>query len=547
MTRPTDGCTVTAVDVGALKLPHKGDAVDWLDQNPGATADDVLALPTVTAHTGGGEAGDLAPPVPLPTDLPPVAPFPPDLLPDALRPWVEDIAERMQCPPDFPAVGAMVCLSAVVGRQIAIRPKRRDDWEVIVNLWGAVVGRPSLLKSPALAEPMRFLQRLETAARDEHDDAMRGHQADELVAKLATKNAHNEISKLLKGKKEEEANGLARALVDATPQDEPRRRRYYTNDGTVEKIGELLRDNPRGLLVFRDELTGWLNSLDREGREGTRAFFLEAWNGAGRFTYDRIGRGTVEIDATCLSVLGGIQPGPLSGYLSGALAGDAGDDGLLQRLQLLAWPDEPRDWRNVDRLPDTSAQEAAWAVFERLDAMEPAALGAQGDEDNTVPWLRFKPDAQDEFDSWRQHHEERLRKELPPSLDSHLAKYRSLVPSLALLCHLADHPQGGPVSRTAVLRAVAWAEYLETHARRLYAQALAPDVVAAIELDRHLPDLPDPFKARDVYRRHWRHLDREGTQAALEVLEDYGRVTAECTTGVGRPTKNYRVHPSLRN
>lgn len=79
-----------------------------------------------------------------------MAPFVADLLPDALRPWIADVAERMQCPPDYPAMGAMVALSSVVGRQVGIRPKRQDDWTVVPNLWGAVVGRPSLLKTPAL-------------------------------------------------------------------------------------------------------------------------------------------------------------------------------------------------------------------------------------------------------------------------------------------------------------------------------------------------------------------------------------------------------------
>lgn len=76
------------------------------------------------------EAAGWPDPAPLPDTLPPVAEFDPALLPAALRPWISDIAERMQCPVDFPAVGAMIALSAVVGRQIAIRPKCRDDWTV---------------------------------------------------------------------------------------------------------------------------------------------------------------------------------------------------------------------------------------------------------------------------------------------------------------------------------------------------------------------------------------------------------------------------------
>ena len=121
----------------------------------------------------------------------------------------------------------------------------------------------------------------------------------------------------------------------------PQRKRYITNDPTVEKLGEILAANPRGVMLFRDELTGWLRSLDKDGREPDRSFYLEAWEGNGRFTYDRIGRGTIDITACCVSILGGIQPGLISDYIATAVRGGAGDDGLVQRFQLLVWPDIP--------------------------------------------------------------------------------------------------------------------------------------------------------------------------------------------------------------
>src|ERR671918_1471371 len=78
-----------------------------------------------------------------------------------------------------------------------------------------------------------------------------------------------------------------KAHQEQAPQ-EPRARRYRTNDVTIEKLGELLQHNERGMLVLRDELVGLLASWDREGREGERAFFLEAWNGNNSFETDRI-------------------------------------------------------------------------------------------------------------------------------------------------------------------------------------------------------------------------------------------------------------------
>ena len=429
--------------------------------------------------------------------------------------------------------------------RFGIRPKRRDDWLVIPNLWGGVIGRPGLLKTPALAEATRPLLRLEHVAKETYDEALLRSKAGSVVDKSAAKKAQKAIDSALKRGDEEEAYRLATA---ATVDEEgpPRRCRYVANDSTVEALGELLAANPRGLLLFRDELTGLLRSLDREGWECSRAFFLEAWNGSGRYTFDRIGRGTIDIESCCVSVLGGIQPGPLQEYLRGALAGGVGDDGLLQRFQLVVWPDVSGDWRHVDRWPDTEARRAAWDVFTRMDSLVPAAIGATHEE-GSIPFLRFAEDAQSVFNAWRAGLEKRLRdEEEHVAFEAHLAKYRSLIPSLALLIHLADMGTG-PVGETPLVAAIAWAEYLECHARRLYATALDPDLACARELAQHIlaRDVVSPVTAREIYRHHWRLLDRTGTDDALEVLADHGWVRGETVETGGRKTTVWTIHPSL--
>ena len=60
-------------------------------------------------------------PEPLPA-LPAVLSFDYDYLPDGLRGFVSDISERMQCPPDFAAVGAFVMMATIIGRKVGIRP-----------------------------------------------------------------------------------------------------------------------------------------------------------------------------------------------------------------------------------------------------------------------------------------------------------------------------------------------------------------------------------------------------------------------------------------
>ncbi len=345
-----------------------------------------------------------------------------------------------------------------------------------------------------------------------------------------------------------------RELGEAAPE-EPKERRYMTQDATVEKLAELLRDNPQGLLVFRDELSGFLRNLEKQGREGDRAFYLESWTGTGSFNVDRIGRGSFSVPAVCVSILGGIQPGPLASYVRGALEGGEKADGLLQRFQGLVWPDVPPVWQNVDRYPNTEAKNRAFEVFEKLDALKPKDFGATAEEGEEIPAVHFSAEAQEVFDAWRKELETSLRSgDLAPPLESHLAKYRSLMPSLALLFEIMEFVDGrgeeGVVGRDSAVRAAAWCDYLESHARRLYASAEAPELSGAHALLARIRsgDVPDGSTVREVYRgRHWAGLATpEEVDAALDVLEAYGWVRVESTKTGGRPKKEIRLHPSLR-
>ena len=485
------------------------------------------------------------PPAPLP-DHPAVAPFEHDLLPDTLAPWVRDIAERLQCPPDFVAVAAMVALAVVVGRKVAIRPKRHDTWAVIANLWALVIGRPGIMKTPAIEATFGPLDRLMARALEEHDQAMQRFEADKMAAKLRAEAREKKARERLKNN--HDAN-LGDLLTPSTIES-PTLRRYRTNDTSTASLGELLRQNPNGMLVYRDELVSLLKGLDKEDQAEGRGFYLTGWNGDSPYTLDRIGRGLyLHIPALCISLLGGTQPGRLAEYTGQAIRGGAADDGLIQRFGLMVWPDPVATWRNVDRPPDHTAERVAYAVFDRLDRLDPASIGAQQDHNEDghpvgLPYLRFSAEALSHFQEWHEALEVRLRSgELHPALESHFSKYRKLVPALALLIHLADDGRG-EIGEDATLKALAWAEYLETHAHRVYGAVTQVEVAAAKAILRRIErgDLQAPFTTRDVWRPGWAGLsDRALVVRALELLADYGHLTVEVDreTG-GRPATRYR-------
>jgi putative DNA primase/helicase len=497
-------------------------------------------------------------PVPLPEGLPPVAILDSTMLPEPLRGWIVDVSERMQIPPDFAAAGAVVVAGSLIGRKVGINPKRQDDWLVVPNLWGAVVGRPSLMKSPALAEIRKPLARLIAEAYEDYQKAILAYETDVMVAEATKAALKDELKKAAKEAAKSgdrsNLNKIARHSQDAELPKEPVLRRYKTEDATVEKISEILLENPRGILVHRDELSGWLRNLDKQGHEGDRAFYLESWNGTGSFDVDRIGRGSLHVPALCLSILGSIQPGPLSTYVYQATQGEKGDDGLLQRFQLLVWPDPSPTWTNVDRWPDTEAKNRAYKVFKKLDALNPQDFGASGEDEEGIPAVRFADEAQEVFDRWRNELEGRLRTaELPPALESHLAKYRSLMPSLALIFQLIEFVdgtgEGGAVGLRATLQAAAWCEYLETHATRLYSSAENPAMEGARALlDRiRKGDVSDGDSTRSVYRRHWAKLSTpEEVSSACSVLEEFGWLRIEVAKTIGRSTTRLRLHPTLR-
>lgn len=489
-------------------------------------------------------------PSPLPDALPPVQPFDAELLPVALRAWVIDIAHRMQCPADFSAVAALVALSSLIGARAVVRPKELDDWQVVPNLWGVIVGRPGVKKSPALGEVLKPLNVMQATAFElcqaEHDAWVLNSKVAEMQGEANKKAAKRQATK---------DPAAARALLKPidTPE-EPTARRFIVNDSTVEKLGELLQKNPWGILSYRDELHGLLTSLDKQGQEGSRAFYLQAYDGNQGYTFDRIGRGTVHIPRVCLAMIGSIQPGRIQEYVRGAVSGGGADDGLLQRFGLAVWPDTTEKFIHVDQRPNTIANQAATEVFQRLAQLQPAV-------DSEPQIWHFDPVAQALFVEWLVPFENELRSdELHPAMVSHLSKYRKLIPALALVFALIDTSNsGGVIGVQELKRALDWEKYLRTHAQRLYAAAVIPETSGAVALLKKIKSGKlansncgnvNSFTPREVVQKNWAGLGTtEVVRKAADLLIEYGWLVREIqasgdSMGRGRPSERYLINPA---
>jgi hypothetical protein len=533
-----------AAEVRVVRLPpDTKDVSEFLDHR---TVDDlaklIQAAPLVEIN---GKTAVWPEPESLESELTPVPPFNLEWLPQSLSPMVGDVAERMQVPVDFPAVTAIALLGGICGRRVMMQPKAKDtSWLVVPNLWGAIIGRPGLLKTPAMSAMTASVHAIETEWRKE-DDAKK--DAFEIAKRKA------KIDEEAWETRYKEAKKKGTTLPADPPKcdlDLPPARRLVTSDATPEKLHEMLKENPAGILVLRDELTGWLAGMEKQGRETERTFALEAWDGNSHFTLDRIGRGSVYVDRLCVAYFGGIQPARLSVYMSGPLEETPDDDGLMQRFQLLTWPDPPPSWKYVDREPDEKMIRRAAEVYRRIAEMNAT----------TPRILTFSPDAQHFFVTWLTKLEKRLRSDdnLSPAFQSHLAKYRKLMPALALLFALADASLTGVGRLQAVeldyaQKAAEVCDYLESHAVRVYAARVRPEIDAAHILSKRLltGKLGEQFTLRDVYRPQWTGLTTaDEARAACAVLEEANwirRQESDPGGQGGRPPEVYEINPKIRD
>lgn len=487
----------------------------------------------------GGEGQDWPEPEEISVKLPPVSPFDVEQhLPPCLADYVRDQAELMGTPPETIAAPLVVAMGAALGNRIGIRPKRHDSsWMTGGNLWGYTCASPGRMKSETVARGLAPLKALEKELSARHKVKRDQYEVDKVRYEVELA----EFKKLVKSG--------AGSVVVPQPPEEPKPERLIAVDATVAKLGEICAASPHGVLIERDEITGLLAQLGAVGHEGDREFYLTGWNGGTNYKVDRIGRGSVEIPDLTLSMFGGIQPGKLNEYVRQATKGGAGADGLLARFQVAVYPDYDQTFRNVDRPPDLAAQERAFNAARHLFEIDPTAIGAKAIPGTERHYLQLTNEAQDLFDKWRPRLENALRKgDLHPALESHYAKYRSLIPKLALIFHLVEDGTG-PVTIDALTMAIRWGNFLKAHARRIYAGALHGADLATKALSDKVKagKVPNPFKVRDIYRAGWAGLsDKSDVEPAIDGLLEAGWIREEVIKGTGRTTTRYWVNPKIR-
>ncbi len=488
-------------------------------------------------------------------ELLPVDKFNSELLPIPLREWLLDISHRMQVPLDFPSGACVVVMSSIIGTRLSICPKKKDPWQVVPNLWGGLIQKPSQLKSPPVKEVLRPMKELETEAFKKFDEDNFQYEKEFRVFEMKKRVCEERMKSALKKNKDTDFSVAENDLekLESNPPKEPKLRRYQTQDTTIEKLQDMLSENPQGIFIFRDELNGFLMKMKKDGHDEDEDFHIEGWAGDGSFTLDRIGRGTVRSELICESIFGTIQPTRIIPHIRQTKS-DTKNSGFIQRFQIMLYPDSD-NWEYIDKSPNNAAARRAFNCFKEIANMDFRNLKGCISEDNKIPYMRFSEEAQELFISWLHELQEKLSNhDDSPVIREHFGKYRSLMPSLALQFHLIDIADGmssSPVSLSAAQMAADWCEYLESHSRRIY--GMAEDITAraaGILANRiRAGKLDNNFTAREVQRKSWELLtEKEVVNGAIQDLVEANwlREIKLPKTTKGGPTKvEYEINPKI--
>lgn len=522
---PTDAIK-TALRLWCKKhgATDKGERDDWIDRTVSRAYDHVQKHSASSCDDSSKRAPKnecaLAP-------APPWRPFPVDVLPSPIREFIQVVSKSIRCDPSFVALPVLSVVAAAIGNTRRVQLKR--GWTEPSIIWTVIVGESGTLKTPAFRLVQKPIREIQAKALKEHEASIEEYEGTKLQYE----------KDLVAWKKSKDDN-------DPPEKPEPPQpARMVVSDTTVEAIAPLLLTNSRGLLLARDELSGWFGGFDRYsgGRGGgDAAHWLSMHAGESMLVDRKTGEPrTIHVPSASVSISGGIQPR----ILARALAVEYRENGLLARLLMACPPRRAKKWTDDDIPPEIEAQFAS--LIDRLLELRSNTFG--GDDDDTEPVVvPFSTDAKSVLvDFINEHGEEQV--DLSGDLAAAWSKLEGYAPRLALLIHFIRWAAGDPslanpdvIDTESIAAGVKLTRWFGNEARRIYALLGESDNERE---RRRLIELIEN-KGGQVTVREWHrcrsHRTAEDAEAELAALVESGLgrfETASPGPKGGAPSKRF--------
>jgi Protein of unknown function (DUF3987)/Bifunctional DNA primase/polymerase, N-terminal len=298
--------------------------------------------------------------------LPDYRGFPLDALPGPARDYCREVAAATGTDPAFSALPCLAAIAGVIGNSRRMMVKYA--WYEPAIVWAVPIADSGAVKTPPAELAIKPVHEIDIKLQEE----------------FQTKDAkyRDELAEWEKAKKADRGEKPVA----------PKPGQVIAGIVTVEAMIELLADNPHGLLVYQDELDGWLNSFGMYHKSGKASCEVPHWLSFHGGRPVRVNRKTGDrkflyAARTALSVTGTIQPGTLKRSLTPEFF----SCGLAARMLFAMPPRRKKVWSEKDLSAKTAASyQAMIEGLYKLDFMD--------DNDRPSPvLLQFTDDARNNF------------------------------------------------------------------------------------------------------------------------------------------------------
>ncbi len=358
----------------------------------------------------------------------PWRPFPMEVLPQILRDMAHEVSRANLCNPAAFLIAAFPALGAAIGNSRRIKIK--EGWIFPAIIWGILIGKKGTAKTWAMAPAIKPLKERQDQYHREFSREVRKYERERKEFEcLKPADRRNHPFRL-------------RSI--------PRIKRICQSEPTIQKIVKDSADNPRGFIIFSEEITsllGGLSQYSKDGKSGgSQAILNTLFNGEG-IESERIGDTTRYAPQAFVNIVGSVQPKILSRYLTE----EAFDSGFASRFLMVAPPRRISRWSQAIISPNV--EQRYRNLFDELFQLEMVPEGAQkiqewnpdgydnnedeAEEDRFVPMIvQISPEALEYYMTFFDEVAMTMEKMTNENLCGAYEKLRGIACRLALILHL---------------------------------------------------------------------------------------------------------------
>ncbi len=358
-----------------------------------------------------------------------VKPFPLEIFPEVVRNYIKGCTECLNLVPDFMGVSVLSAVASIIGNSYQIKVK--EEWLERPILWIAIVGYSGVRKTPSLKMIIDPLQKIDKRMYQKY---------------CKEKNQYDS---------EKELGSPSKPIPE----------QLIVGDTTIEALFPILKNNPNGVLYYRDELIGWINDLTRYSKGSAEQHWLSLYSNQSIRLNRKTTEDNLRIDNPFVNVLGGIQPDVLSKLFED----DRGINGFTSRI-LFSYPSDVKRTISNKELPSSLIAEYDNFINRFL------YIEKNKEENESIHpiILPFSTSAKQLFLEWDENFiNSKINDEkLPEIVKSALSKLEALMPRLALVIQFIDDiglqkPEPTEVGIQAAKKAIILVNYFYTNSLKV--------------------------------------------------------------------------------